>query len=74
MEKFDLLFDIAIRTVRVVDGHTGEARTNVVPIKKDGHLNQTMKPFVASKQELDCIKDSQPMPETHDLDGSNVSP
>jgi hypothetical protein len=33
-----------------------------------------MKPFVASKQELDCIKDNQPMPETHDLDGSNVSP
>jgi hypothetical protein len=36
MANFDLLFDIAIRTVRIVDGHKGESRTNVVPVKKDG--------------------------------------
>lgn len=42
LDKFDLLFDIAIRTVRIVDGHSGESRANIVPIKNDGKLNQTM--------------------------------
>ena len=75
MPNFDLLFDISIRTLRIVDGHVGESRTNVVPIKKDGvALNQTLQPFVVSQQELDCIRDHQPLPEVGDLDPMNISP